>query len=210
MRDYIFSEDKMTKRAVFLDRDGTINLDVGYAHKKSDLHLFEDFIEALKIIESLNVYIFIVTNQSGIALGKYDAPIMSEFNKSIISTCKDNNITIHGVYYCPHYDDKNFPEGYLKCDCSKPNPGLLIEASNDFSIDFKDSIIVGDQPSDIGAGISVGIENTILVTTGIYKHNDYRNATNFEKYKSRYIVSSLLNAANIISRIVNGKNGKSP
>ena len=202
MRDYIFFEKKDTKKAVFIDRDGTINIDTVMPHKKSDYMLFKDCIEALTIISRLNVYLFIVTNQSGIALGKYKSSDMSNFNKLVLDDLVKHGIVLNGVYYCPHLDEKNIPVGQSVCGCSKPMPGLLFEALNDFDINLKDSIIIGDKPSDVGAGINAGIENTILVTTGIYKHGDYTKERYADKYQPKYVVPNLLQAANVVRDIV--------
>jgi len=201
MRDYFLFKKKDTKRAVFLDRDGTINIDTVMAYKKSDYMMLDGCIEALSLVSELDIYIFIVTNQSGIALGRYSSHDMSSFNKLIVDDFVKNNIELNGIYYCPHYDEKNLPEGHSVCLCSKPMPGLLLEALCDFDICFDDSIIIGDKPSDIGAGINAGIKNTILVTTGIYKNGSYLGERYADRYKPRYVVPDILQAASIVKDI---------
>jgi D-glycero-D-manno-heptose 1,7-bisphosphate phosphatase len=208
MRDYFFREVKSNKKAVFFDRDGTINVDVGYGHKVTDYKLFSDSVAALKTISDLDVYIFIATNQSGIALKKYGVSEMSKFNRLIIDSLKKHGIEINAVYYCPHYSRKHFPERYTECNCSKPMPGLLLEAAKDFNIDLSESIIIGDQPTDIGAGMNAGINNTIMVTTGLYINGDYTRAPGIDKYTPKYVVPNLLVAADTAKSIIqrNSKN----
>ena len=201
MRDFVNNKVARYNKAIFLDRDGTINIDTVMPHRKEHFFLFDDSIEAMRLLSKLNAYIFIITNQSGIALGKYSIENMSNFNRILVETLALNGVRVDGIYFCPHYDYKNLPKGHLACECSKPKAGLLYEANEDFDFNLKDSIVIGDKHTDIGAGINAGLKNTILVTTGIYKHGSYKNETLSKTYEPKYITSNLIEAANIVITI---------
>lgn len=191
MRDYFFPQKK-SDHAIFLDRDGTINIDIVMAHKPSDLKFFPDTIDALHMLSKLNAYLIIVTNQSGIGKGIYTKKEMSCFHRRMVEILISNGICIDAIYYCPYIDDnKN------RSFCKKPNPGMLIEASLDLRLDLRKCFIIGDKMSDIEAGENAHIYKKILVTTGIYERG-----VDFEIGESHsspdYIAPSLLNAATYV------------
>ncbi|MBN2003158.1 MAG: HAD family hydrolase [Anaerolineae bacterium] len=153
------------RRAVFLDRDGTINVDTHYPHAVEDLLMIPGATEALEILAGLPLHIVIVSNQAGIPLGYFTKAQMSEFNGAIRSKIEQAKGRIDAFYFCPYLEPKNLPPGVTAHECSKPSPGMLIEASQDFGFDLAESFMVGDKTSDIAAGEKVGCV-TILVRTG--------------------------------------------
>lgn len=165
MRDWPPKPTVSHKRAVFLDRDGTINVDTHYPYKIEELDFIPNAIEGLKLLAKLPVAIIVVSNQSGIALGMFSEKQMSEFNAHMRRQIESFGGRIDAFYYCPHLEPKDLPAGEIPCDCSKPSPGMLLEAARDLELDLSESFLIGDKASDISAGKSVGC-TTILVQTG--------------------------------------------
>ncbi len=162
--DYIneaIRNEKAPKKAVFLDRDGTINVDKVNTVRVADLEYLPGVIESLKSFVDNGYILVIVSNQDGVRKGMYGPEDMHIFNMKIINDLKEHGIEVAGVYYSP----------YSKADnhySFKPNPGMLLDAIADFNIDPKESFFIGDQMSDVIAGLNSGVQ-PLLVTTGIYK-----------------------------------------
>ncbi|MDP0327794.1 D-glycero-beta-D-manno-heptose 1,7-bisphosphate 7-phosphatase [Glaesserella parasuis] len=156
----------MANKAIFLDRDGTINIDHGYVHNIDDFRFIKGVGHALKQLQDKGYMLVIVTNQSGIARGYFSE---AQFHQLIEwmdwSLDEDYGVVLDGIYYCPHH-----PEGignYKKaCDCRKPKAGLLLQAISDLDIDPSKSIMVGDKLEDILAAKNAGVKVKILVRTG--------------------------------------------
>lgn len=144
------------KKAVFLDRDGVINIDKNYVHKIEDFEFCDGVFEALRHFQKLGYLLIIVTNQSGIGRGYYaeqDFQILSDWmQKELLHV----GVKIDAIYHCPHTPDAN-------CTCRKPKSGMLEEAIKDFNIDVNQSWMIGDKPSDIEAAQNAGICRTILL-----------------------------------------------
>lgn len=144
------------QKAVFLDRDGVINIDKKYVYKIEDFEFCRGVFEALHHFQSLGYKLIIVTNQSGIGRGYYSEEELQKLTQWMREALLHVNINIDAVYYCPHAPEEN-------CACRKPKSGMLEEAIRTFNIDVKDSWMIGDKRSDIEAAYSVGIENTIFL-----------------------------------------------
>lgn len=207
MIDYLYQGEKKYKKALFIDRDGTIIVDTVMPHKPEDLKFFEDSFPALYEASKLDAYIIIITNQSGIALGKYSKEDMNRFHKLMLDRMLKEGIRINAILYCPHYDRKNFPLGYTGCECSKPMPGLLKEACELFEINVEDSVLIGDKHSDIGAGINAGCRTNILVTTGIYKKGSYMKEELAKVYQPTFVAKTLYDAIRIAKISFEDKEG---
>lgn len=165
MRDYPSQPKPSFKRAIFMDRDGTINVDTHYPHRAEDLELIPEAIEGIRILSKLPNQLIIITNQSGIALKLYEKADMTSFNQELVRQLESQQAHIDGIYYCPHHESINLDYDASFCTCSKPQPGLLLEAAADFQIDLANSFMIGDKTSDILAGKNAGCI-TILVRTG--------------------------------------------
>jgi D-glycero-D-manno-heptose 1,7-bisphosphate phosphatase len=148
-------------RAIFLDRDGTLNVEKDYLYKIEDFEFIDGVFETCKYFQDNGYLIIIITNQAGIARGKYTEKDFEILTKWMIKEFEKNNIKISKVYHCPHH-----PDFSGECECRKPNPGMLLQAKKDFDIDLSQSILVGDKNSDIEAGINAGIKMNYLVETG--------------------------------------------
>ncbi|RAP32084.1 D-glycero-beta-D-manno-heptose-1,7-bisphosphate 7-phosphatase [Candidatus Marinamargulisbacteria bacterium SCGC AG-410-N11] len=141
-------------KAVFFDRDGVINKDLGYVHEIKDFIWIEGIFNLFKWLENEGFLIIIVTNQSGIGRGFYTEEKFQHLNKWILNTIKKNNCTINKIYHCPHLPSDN-------CSCRKPKPGMIIKAIKEFNINPKSSWLIGDKISDIEAAKNANIPNTI-------------------------------------------------
>jgi D-glycero-D-manno-heptose 1,7-bisphosphate phosphatase len=165
MRDWPPKPNIRYKQAVFLDRDGTINVDTHFPHRLELLKFIPKAIHGLRILATLPLQIISVSNQSGIALGIFTLEQMSRFNAEIRSRVECTGGRIDAFYFCPHLETKDLSPGDSLCECSKPSPGMLLEAAREFELDLSKSFLIGDKTSDIVAGESVGCV-TILVKTG--------------------------------------------
>lgn len=145
----------MTK-AIFLDRDGVINLDKAYVSKIEDFEFCEGVFEALTHFQNLGYLVIIVTNQSGIGRGYYTEEDFQKLTAWMRKELLHVRIKIDAVYHCPHAPEAN-------CACRKPQSGMFLKAIEDFDIDVKKSWMIGDKPSDIEAALGAGILNTILL-----------------------------------------------
>ncbi len=134
--------DKL-RRAVFVDRDGTLNYDNGYTHKVSDLKIYDDIIPILKDYYDRGYVIIVITNQSGINRGYYGKEDMEAFNRKLAEALIKHGIKIEDFFYCPHMPDEH-------CNCRKPETGLIDMAAEKYGIDIKSSIIIGDSESTDG------------------------------------------------------------
>jgi D,D-heptose 1,7-bisphosphate phosphatase len=143
-------------KCVFLDRDGTINVDKGYLYLPSDLDFISGVPKALKMIKNKGFMLIVVSNQSGINRGKYtvnDVEIFhNEMNKQLIAR---GSTAIDAFYICPHFNQN--------CDCRKPLPGMIISAAKDYNIDLTLSYMIGDKETDVLAGQNAGLKKSYRV-----------------------------------------------
>ncbi|MCR4694740.1 MAG: HAD family hydrolase [Pseudobutyrivibrio sp.] len=138
------------EKAVFIDRDGTINVDKHYLYKKEDFEYLPGAREGLKILQDLGYLLIIVTNQSGIARGYFDEEAYLELDKSMKADLLLHGINLTDSYYCPHLIDGTIKKYAIDCECRKPKLGLFERAIKDHNIDINKSIVIGDSPRDIG------------------------------------------------------------
>lgn len=178
---------KATKnKAIILDRDGTINVEKDYLHKIEDFEFETGVVEGLKILAELGYIFIVVTNQSGIARGFYTEEDLRILNNHIGEILKKEGIKIEKFYYCPHHPEKGIGKYRVECECRKPNPGMLEEAIKEFNIDRESSFMVGDNISDIEAGIRAGV-TPILVETGYGNKNIFEaKKLKIDIYKNLY------------------------
>ena len=144
----------MSLKTIFLDRDGVINKEVNYLHKIEDFEFLDGVFETCKYLKSLGYKIIVITTQSGISRGYYSEKDFQTITNWMLSQFKKNDINILDVFHCPHSTDSH-------CNCSKPKPGMLIEARNKHNIDMLKSWLIGDSERDISAANLAGIKNTI-------------------------------------------------
>ena len=152
------------KKAIFLDRDGTINVEKDYIYKSEDLVFEEGTIEALKTFKNLGYILIVVSNQSGIARGYFTEEDLNIFNNNMNEILKKNGVEITEFYCCPHHPD-GIGEYKKVCECRKPNNKMIEDAIKEYNIDREKSYMIGDKTSDIGAGLKSNLK-TVLVKTG--------------------------------------------
>ena len=148
-----------TMKAAFFDRDGTINVNYGHVYKPEDLDFVHGIPEVIRSYNEQKIPVIVVTNQAGIAKGKYTLEDMYRFNAHLNAELINRyGAHIDAVYYCPHH-----PDYTGECECRKPKPGMFLQASKDLGISLADSIMYGDKESDRQAALAAGITRFVLV-----------------------------------------------
>lgn len=148
-------------RAVFLDRDGTINEDMRYSADAGKFKIYDGAIPAIELLSTAGFKIIIVTNQSGISRGYFMKNEADALNRIVAQRALERGVVINGIYLCPHHPDDN-------CRCRKPKPGMILRAKKDLNIDVQNSYVIGDMQSDIDLAKNAGA-NAVLVLTGAGK-----------------------------------------
>jgi D-glycero-D-manno-heptose 1,7-bisphosphate phosphatase len=157
----------MTKRrrAILIDRDGTLCEEVGYVNHVGRVRLPERSIEAVRRANEAGFQTVLVTNQAGVARGYFDESLVGEVHDHIREALGTKGARLDGIYYCPHHPEVGAGPYRRECDCRKPRPGMLLRARDEMGIDLTSSYMVGDSHKDIEAGHRVGAK-TVLVLTG--------------------------------------------
>ena len=196
MRDWPNHIDPQYQRAIFMDRDGTINIDTHYPHRMEDLILVPGALEGICLLSELAVHLIVVSNQAGIPLGIFTRKEMSAFNAAIHDRVLEAGGRLDAFYYSPYPEKKDLPSGALPDPSSKPSPGMLLEAAIDFSLDLKQCFIVGDKTSDIVAGKRVNCTAVLVLTGKAAKEEDAIPA------EPDYVVPDLYDAALLIQKLI--------
>ncbi len=160
----------MKKKAVFLDRDGTINKDVGYPASFSVIEIYPYSFDAIKKINEIGLLAVIITNQSGVGRGLIVEKNLQDLHRKLRDSFTERNAHFDGIYYCPHHLHSSTPQYRKDCHCRKPNPGMALQAAADLKIDMKNSYMVGDKVEDILFGLNIQAKS-ILVLTGYGKES---------------------------------------
>ena len=155
------------RRAVFLDRDGTLNVEKGYIRDIDDLELYPGAAQAVRLLNDAGIPAILVTNQTGAARGYYTIEHVHALNRRVAELLmQEAGARLDAVYFCPHYTDGIVPEFTRECDCRKPAPGMILQAARDLpDIDLAASFVVGDKATDITFARNAGCRG-ILVRTG--------------------------------------------
>ena len=160
-------------KALFLDRDGVVNIEKNYVYKIEDFEFIEGIFEFCSYFQRNGYLIFIITNQAGIARGFYSTDDFKGLTDWMLSQFEKRDIYISKVYYCPHHPDITGP-----CDCRKPKPGMILQAEEEFYLDLQQSILVGDFESDIKAGEIAGILKNYL----FHDRSDFKKIIKHERF----------------------------
>lgn len=153
----------MAQRAVFIDRDGTLNEENGYLHRAEECRFIPGAIAAIALLNAAGFQVIVVTNQSGIARGYYSETDLEQLHDYMSAQLAAGAARIDGWYFCPHHPAHPAANG--DCSCRKPLPGMLLRAAAELDIELASSWMVGDKAADIEAGIAAGCK-PILVLTG--------------------------------------------
>jgi D-glycero-D-manno-heptose 1,7-bisphosphate phosphatase len=154
------------KPAVFLDRDGVINVDHGYVSRPEQFEFIDGIFEACQHFSALGYTLIVVTNQSGIGRGYYSEADFHRLTDWMVQRFADRGVTIAGVYWCPHHPVNAKGAYQRECDCRKPAPGMILQAAQEHDIDLASSLMLGDKVSDMQAASVAGIRRKILVLSG--------------------------------------------
>ena len=189
----------MSNRAVFLDRDGTLNEDPGYLGDSDKVKLLPFVGEILSRLKNeFNYFLIVISNQSGIARGLITAEQVEQVNEKINTLLKEFKVSIDKFYYCPFHPDFSTPE---ECSCRKPSPEMIEKAIEDFDIDISRSFFIGDSVADIECGMNADIK-TILVKTGYGREALYMLQK--ENKIPNFVADNFLDAGNFIITELNG------
>ena len=177
------------KPAVFLDRDGTINEQMGYINHISRFQLLPGVIEAIKRLNEASVPVVVVTNQSGLARGYFPESLLVKVHEKMNRLLAEGGAHLDGIYICPHHPEGKLEEHRVTCQCRKPKPGLVLRAADELGLDPARSFVVGDRWSDLKTARNCGA-TPVLVLTG-YGRGDLEYAGDAEEIQPSYIGSDL-------------------
>jgi len=177
------------KKTLFLDRDGIINVDHGYVYKTEEFEFIEEIFNVCLDAQRKGYQIIVITNQSGIARGKYTVEQFKQLSSWMKGVFKEKGVDILDVYFCPHHPVKGIGEYLQNCSCRKPEPGMILQAAKEYDVDLKRSVFIGDKISDMQAAKSACIENRIMLVDQ-YEDNQTINAQRINEIRqaSLYIV----------------------
>ena len=153
--------------AVFLDRDGTLNHDTGYVYRVADFCWLPGAVNAIRALNEGGYYVFVVTNQSGVARGLYDETAVRDLHDWINQELRAANARIDDMRYCPHHPEASVAAYRQACRCRKPAAGMLLDLMQDWPVIREDSIMIGDRESDAAAGRAAGIISAIVPSGGL-------------------------------------------
>ncbi|PLY08281.1 MAG: D-glycero-beta-D-manno-heptose-1,7-bisphosphate 7-phosphatase [Desulfuromonas sp.] len=158
-------KDTTSRPAVFLDRDGTINVEKDYLYKVEDFEFIPGAPEAIKRLKDAGYLVVVVTNQSGVARGYYTLADVDRLHDHLSASLLSYQTSVDGFYVCPHHPNAGDSELTGDCSCRKPSPGMLLAAACDLNVDLARSWMVGDKLADIEAGLQAGVR-PLMVATG--------------------------------------------
>ena len=154
------------QRAVFFDRDGTLNEEIGHVRNAEDFRVYSFAARAVRLVNEAGLRAIVITNQSGIARGLIPESLVRRVNRQLTRRIAAGGGRLDAIYYCPHHPEASVKRFRVVCDCRKPAPGLLEAAASEFGVDLARSFMVGDRFVDILAGRRVSARS-VLVLTGV-------------------------------------------
>lgn len=191
------------KPAVFLDRDGTINEQMGYINHLSRFHLLPGVAEAIGLLNAQGVPAVVVSNQSGLARGYFPPGLLDEVHSLMTWQLAEQGARLDGIYVCPHHPEAKEEKYRLDCSCRKPRTGLLEQAAADLGLDLSRSYLVGDRWSDITCAVRAGC-TPVLVLTG-YGRGDLQYIGPGQALQPAFVAEDLAGAVRwILARMAKG------
>jgi D-glycero-D-manno-heptose 1,7-bisphosphate phosphatase len=148
----------MKNKALFVDRDGVINVEKNYVHTIEEFEFIPEIFAILKKYQKEGYLIIVVSNQAGVARNYYTEKEVEIVNRWMVDKLKEKGIFIREVYYCPHH-----PDFTGECACRKPNPGMILKALEKYHIDPEQSVLIGDKETDLQAGRNAGIGTNLYI-----------------------------------------------
>lgn len=186
----------MAHRAVFLDRDGTLNEQMGYINHPSRLKMLPGVSHAVRRLNQAGFKVVVISNQSGVARGYFPEKLVDEVNQDLAENLAGEGAKLDGVYVCPHHPSAEVPAYRLDCDCRKPRPGLILQAARELDLDLPGSFAVGDRLADVDCARRAGVR-AILVRTG-YGRGEEQYLLPTAKIKPAYVAEDLSEAVDWI------------
>jgi D-glycero-D-manno-heptose 1,7-bisphosphate phosphatase len=153
---------------VFLDRDGTLNEEVGYINHIDRFRLYPRSAAAVARLNRAHIPVIVVTNQAGLARGFFTESLLAEVHEKMKAELARSQAHVDAIYYCPHHPDAKLPAYRISCTCRKPAPGMLVRAAEELHLDLWASYMISDRYQDIAMGMKAGAKG-ILVQTGYGK-----------------------------------------
>ena len=188
--------DAVGRRAIIMDRDGTVCEEVGYVNHLSRVRLLARSAEAIRRANDAGFQTVVVTNQAGVARGYFDEHLVDEVHDKVREMLASGGARLDGLYYCPHHPEVGAPPYRKACDCRKPRPGMLLRARDEMGIDLARSYMIGDSVRDIEAGHRAGA-TTVLVLTG-YGRGELEYQSRGWTVKPAHVADDLLDAVDWI------------
>jgi len=182
----------LKRPAVFVDRDGTINEQMGYVNHISRFVLLPGTAEAVRLLNRHHYLVIVISNQSGVARGYFPIDLVSAVHEHMSQLLRKEDATIDAVFFCPHHPRGSVPEFRMTCECRKPRTGLIRQACERFDIDLKNSYVVGDRSTDIELAHRIRVKG-ILVKTG-YGMGEIDYVLPFLSHRPAHIAEDLLDA----------------
>lgn len=187
------------RRAVFMDRDGTISEEVGYVNHPGRYRVFDYSAEAVRLLNQRGWLAVLVTNQAGVARGYFTEEMIGRVHSLLAQELARGAAALDAVYYCAHHPSVGEPPYRLDCDCRKPKPGLIQRAAADFSIDLEQSWMVGDRYSDIELARNAGVRSAFVLSG--YGRGEWEYQSDGWKHEPDLVAEDLLAAVKEITRI---------
>jgi D-glycero-D-manno-heptose 1,7-bisphosphate phosphatase len=178
--------------AVFLDRDGTINEQMGYINHIDRFQLLPHAAEAIRKLNEHNIPVIVVTNQSGLARGYFPESLVTAVHEKMNQQLAAADAHVDGIYICPHHPEAKEEKFRVKCNCRKPRNGLFLQAAQELNLDLEKSYVVGDRWSDLKAARRCQAK-AVLVLTG-YGKGDYQYIGPHQEIQPDFVADNLLEA----------------
>ncbi|HIP37976.1 MAG TPA: D-glycero-beta-D-manno-heptose 1,7-bisphosphate 7-phosphatase [Desulfocapsa sulfexigens] len=191
-------QNNIPRPAVFLDRDGTINEQMGYINHLCRFNLLAGAAEAIKNLNNAGIPVVVISNQSGLARGYFPEELLTAVHEKMGRLLAEKGAHVDGIYYCPHHPEAKEERFRETCDCRKPKPGLVLRAAREMNLDPARSFVVGDRWSDIKTAANCGAKS-ILVRTG-YGRGDEQYIGPHQEIQPDHKAEDLLEAADWILR----------
>jgi len=195
-----------SRPAVFLDRDGTVNEQMGYINHISRFRLLPGVAEAIKLLNDSHIPVVVVTNQSGLARGYFPRELLDEVHAKMTDMLSEQGAVLDGIYTCPHHPEAKEEKYRQECTCRKPKTGLLEQAAAELNLSLKDSYMVGDRWSDLKCADRAGC-TPVLVLTG-YGRGDLKYIGPRQEIQPYCIADNLHDAVDWILKDLAAKQAK--
>ena len=186
----------MNRRAVFIDRDGTLSEEVGYINHPSRFRLFPYSADAIRHLNENGWLAVVTTNQAGVARGYFSEEMIANVHEGMIKDLESAGARLDGIYYCAHHPSVGEPPYRFDCDCRKPKPGLISRAAQDFGIDLKQSWMVGDRYSDVEVARNAGVKSAFVLSG--YGRGEWEHQRATWSHRPDLVAENLLSAVEAI------------